>query len=128
MMIEIGTMLCLYFFVSVLGETEMSEENQANQGRVRKDGTPWKERTIVEDTEFFPQYKKAMTSGVKLADFAAKIGQAPATILQRVAKANKILKSSGKNPLKYLSSASGTPGVRGRKSITAEELIKLLGD
>lgn len=103
----------------------MSEENQVNQGRVRKDGNGWKERVIVEDAVFFPQYKQAMTSGVKLADFAAKIGQAPGTIQQRIANANKKLKEEGYTKFwRYLSTSTGA--TRGRKTSTAEQLAKFL--
>lgn len=97
-----------------------------SETRVKQDGTEYKDRVEVPPETFFPAYKVAMKSNMKLPDFAKQIGQAPATIQQRVAKANKILKEGGKQTLHYLSNSTGIS--RGRKSMTADQLAALLGD
>lgn len=98
-----------------------------SDNRVRKDGTQFKKRVEVPELEFFTAYKKALDAGMKLVDFSQEIGQAPATIQQRVTKANNRLKASGHDKRwKYLTSSTNPS--RGRKSLTSEELLKILGD
>lgn len=95
--------------------------------RVKQDGTPFKARVEIDEKSFFQQYKAALATGMKLPEFSKQIGQAPATIQQRVAKANNKLKASGYDKRwKYLSNATGA--TRGRKSLTGPELLELLGD
>lgn len=54
--------------------------------------TERKERVNVPDKEFFPKYRQALDTGVKLSDFAVEIGQAEGTITGRIARYNKIVK------------------------------------
>lgn len=94
-----------------------------------------KERVFVPHEEFIPAYKKALEQKMKLEDFAKEIGQAPQSIIQRVAKINKQIRGYAETYAKmgineppvlpYLSQATGK--ARGRKTLTPNELIKLLG-
>lgn len=94
-----------------------------------------KERVYVSNEEFIPLYKEAFAQKVSLAAFAATIGQAEQTIIQRVAKLNKLNKSYKETyeklgvpmpaSLGYLSQATGKS--RGRKTLTAAEMVALFG-
>lgn len=93
-----------------------------------------KERVYVSHEDFIPAYKKALDEKMSLTAFATQIGQAEQSILQRVAKLNKQIRSYKPTydqlgievpVLGYLSQATGNS--RGRKTLSPAELIALLG-
>lgn len=95
-----------------------------------------KERVNVPDEEFFPKYKAAFDSGVKLSDFAVEIGQAEGTITGRIAKYNKMCKDYAETykqmgvempKLGYLKTGNET-GTKGRKKLSLSEWATLMGN
>lgn len=94
-----------------------------------------KERVNVPDEEFFPKYRQALDTGVKLSDFAVDIGQAEGTITGRIAKYNKMVKDYADTykqmgvempKLGYLKTGDEV-GQRGRKKLSPVDFIKIWG-
>lgn len=91
-----------------------------------------KERVFIPNQEFLDKYQDAIKNNVKLSDFAASIGQAEQTVVQKVAKWNKMMKdyaprfkSAGMEvpKLPYLQ----TGKTKGKPKMSANELLAMFG-
>lgn len=75
--------------------------------KMRKDGTPRKERTVVEDEKFLTAYFGAVKSGKSVSVLANDLGMAVGSVIQRIESTNTNLLAAGAKPLPKLARKTG---------------------
>lgn len=75
--------------------------------KMRKDGTPRKERRVVSDSQFLNAYKLALANGQPVSKLANILDMAAGSVIQRINSINEYLLSVGRKPLPKLPRASG---------------------
>lgn len=75
--------------------------------KMRKDGKPRKERTVVEDEKFLAAYFAAVKAGHPVSKLAETLGMAVGSVIQRIESTNENLLAVGAKPLPKLARKTG---------------------